>query len=101
MRGRVAEHRLVVPDHSTLGMLTAVKVISYNLRKNRASSELATLVEQFNPDILCLQEADTSALPAELASLHSPDFCPSDESVRTTATVFTAAYRAAISLIEE
>jgi len=34
-------------------------------------------------------------------SLHSPDFCPSDDSVRTTATVFAAAYRAAISLIEE
>ncbi|MEX1077928.1 MAG: endonuclease/exonuclease/phosphatase family protein [Homoserinimonas sp.] len=54
-------------------MLTAVKVISYNLRKNRASSELVDLVEQFDPNLLCLQEADTSALPAELGSLHLAD----------------------------
>jgi endonuclease/exonuclease/phosphatase family metal-dependent hydrolase len=54
-------------------MSTAVKVISYNLRKNRASTELITLVEQFDPQILCLQEADTSALPAELGALHLAD----------------------------
>lgn len=33
-------------------------------------------------------------------SLHSPDFCPSDDSVRSVATVFAGAYRAAIALIE-
>jgi endonuclease/exonuclease/phosphatase family metal-dependent hydrolase len=54
-------------------MHTAVKVISYNLRKNRASSELASLVQRFDPDMLCLQEADTSALPTELATLHLAD----------------------------
>jgi endonuclease/exonuclease/phosphatase family metal-dependent hydrolase len=54
-------------------MFSVVKVISYNLRKNRASTELVTLVEQFDPNILCLQEADTSALPAELGKLHLAD----------------------------
>jgi endonuclease/exonuclease/phosphatase family metal-dependent hydrolase len=54
-------------------MFTAVKVISYNLRKNRASSELVALVEQFNPDVLCLQECDTSILPAEVGALHLAD----------------------------
>jgi len=54
-------------------MFSVVKVISYNLRKNRASTELVTLVEQFDPNILCLQEADTSALPAELGRLHLAD----------------------------
>src|SRR5690554_5640443 len=54
-------------------MFAVVKVISYNLRKNRASTELVTLVEQFDPNILCLQEADTSALPAELGKLHLAD----------------------------
>lgn len=54
-------------------MFSVVKVISYNLRKNRASSELVTLIEQFDPNILCLQEADTSALPSELGPLHLAD----------------------------
>lgn len=54
-------------------MFSVVKVISYNLRKNRASTELVTLVEEFSPSILCLQEADTSALPAELGTLHLAD----------------------------
>jgi endonuclease/exonuclease/phosphatase family metal-dependent hydrolase len=54
-------------------MSTAVKVISYNLRKNRASTELAKIVEQFNPSVLCLQEADTSELPAEVGALHLAD----------------------------
>jgi endonuclease/exonuclease/phosphatase (EEP) superfamily protein YafD len=54
-------------------MHTAVKVISYNLRKNRASSELVALMEQFDPHVLCLQEADTSALPTEVGPLHLAD----------------------------
>lgn len=54
-------------------MLTAVKVISYNLRKNRASSELVALVEQFQPNVLCLQECDTSTLPVEVGALHLAD----------------------------
>lgn len=51
----------------------SVRVISYNLRKNRASGELIALIEQFDPDMLCLQECDTTALPAELGELHLAD----------------------------
>jgi endonuclease/exonuclease/phosphatase family metal-dependent hydrolase len=50
-----------------------VQVISYNLRKNRASSELIALTESFEPDVLCLQECDTTALPAEVGHLHLAD----------------------------
>jgi endonuclease/exonuclease/phosphatase (EEP) superfamily protein YafD len=46
-----------------------VQVISYNLRKNRASTELIALTEQFEPDALCLQEFDTSALPEQIGAL--------------------------------
>ena len=47
-----------------------MKVISYNLRKNRASGELVALAERYDPDILCLQECDTEELPAEVGLLH-------------------------------
>jgi len=50
-----------------------MKVISYNLRKNRASGELVALVERYDPDILCLQECDTLELPAEVGLLHLAD----------------------------
>ena len=50
-----------------------MKVISYNLRKNRASSELVELVDHFNPNLLCLQECDTSVLPTEVGALHLAD----------------------------
>ncbi len=50
-----------------------MKVISYNLRKHRAVSELAALVEAHAADVLCLQEADTSAIPDELAGLRLAD----------------------------
>jgi endonuclease/exonuclease/phosphatase family metal-dependent hydrolase len=50
-----------------------VQVISYNLRKNRASSELAALTKDFEPDVLCLQEADTSALPDRVHHLRLAD----------------------------
>ena len=46
-----------------------MKTISYNLRKNRALGELGGLVEKHGTDILCLQEADSVALPAELGHL--------------------------------
>lgn len=46
-----------------------MKTISYNLRKNRALGEIRGLVETHEADILCLQEADSIALPAELGSL--------------------------------
>lgn len=50
-----------------------MKVISYNLRKNRALSEINALAEGFDLDLLCLQEADTSILPAEAGGLHLAD----------------------------
>jgi endonuclease/exonuclease/phosphatase (EEP) superfamily protein YafD len=50
-----------------------VKVISYNLRKHRAVGELLALAERYDPDVICLQEADTLALPAEVGLLHLAD----------------------------
>lgn len=50
-----------------------MQVISYNLRKNRASTELVTLAEHFEPDILCLQECDTTTLPTVLGVLRLAD----------------------------
>ena len=46
-----------------------MKVISYNLRKNRAVSEIGALAEDHGVDILCLQEAEAVALPAHLGHL--------------------------------
>ena len=46
-----------------------VRTISYNLRKNRAVTEIGGLAEQHEADILCLQEADAIALPARLGHL--------------------------------
>jgi len=40
-----------------------VKVLSYNLRKHRAAAELDELEDRWEPDVICLQEADVSALP--------------------------------------
>ena len=50
-----------------------LRVISYNLRKDRASSELLTITQDFEPDVLCLQEADTTMLPASLGALRLAD----------------------------
>lgn len=50
-----------------------MRVISYNLRKNRASGELVALAERYNPNILCLQECETLDLPAEVGNLHLAD----------------------------
>lgn len=46
-----------------------MRTISYNLRKNRAAVELADLVESNKAELLCLQEADSVALPARIGSL--------------------------------
>lgn len=46
-----------------------MKTISYNLRKNRAISEIDGLAGQHGVDILCLQEADSIALPARLGHM--------------------------------
>ena len=50
-----------------------MKVISYNLNKHKAIGELDDLVESTDADILCLQEAETDALPAEVAGLQLVD----------------------------
>jgi endonuclease/exonuclease/phosphatase family metal-dependent hydrolase len=50
-----------------------IRVISYNLRKNHASGELIDLVANFDLDVLCLQEVDTSDLPADIGNLHLAD----------------------------
>lgn len=50
-----------------------MRVISYNLRKHRAASELEDLVEEHDPDILCLQECDTTDLPKTIGGLELVD----------------------------
>lgn len=50
-----------------------MKVLSYNLRKHRAAMELVHLVTQYDPDVLCLQEADVVALPERLGGLELVD----------------------------
>ena len=46
-----------------------MKVISYNLQKHRAASELVALVSEHDPDILCLQECDVADLPESIGDL--------------------------------
>ncbi len=46
-----------------------MKVVSYNLRKHRAINEIAALDERYSPDLICLQECDTAALPEHLGHL--------------------------------
>ncbi|WP_437582125.1 endonuclease/exonuclease/phosphatase family protein [Paramicrobacterium sp. CJ85] len=50
-----------------------MKVISYNLRKNRAVGELIDLVARYEPDAVCLQEADTIELPEDIGELRIAD----------------------------
>lgn len=47
----------------------SMKVISYNLRKNRAVPELESLVSDHEADVLCLQEAESLTLPAHLGQM--------------------------------
>ena len=46
-----------------------MRVISYNQRKHRAATELTELVTEHDPDILCLQEVDTTDLPETVGEL--------------------------------
>lgn len=46
-----------------------MRLISYNLRKHRAAHELGGLVSRHDPDILCLQECDTTLLPDVVGGL--------------------------------
>lgn len=50
-----------------------IRVISYNLRKNRAVGELVKLATTADLDALCLQEVDTLDLPSEIGDLHLAD----------------------------
>jgi endonuclease/exonuclease/phosphatase (EEP) superfamily protein YafD len=50
-----------------------VRVLSYNLEKNKAVGELLALIEEHDLDVLCLQEVDANALPDELGALHLVD----------------------------
>jgi len=50
-----------------------VRVLSYNLEKNKASGELVQLTERFDLDVLCLQECDAANLPDELGRMHLAD----------------------------
>ena len=50
-----------------------MRVISYNLRKVKASGELLALARNHDIDALCLQEVDASDLPETLGPLHLAD----------------------------
>ncbi|WP_211882321.1 endonuclease/exonuclease/phosphatase family protein [Pseudarthrobacter albicanus] len=50
-----------------------MRVISYNLRKHKASGELVDLARDFEIDALCLQECDTADLPETIGGLHLAD----------------------------
>ena len=44
-------------------------IISYNLRKHRAISELGALDERYSPDVICLQECDATDLAERVGHL--------------------------------
>jgi exodeoxyribonuclease-3 len=46
-----------------------MRVVSYNLRHHRAVGEIAALAEEHAADVLCLQEAHASDLPARAGGL--------------------------------
>lgn len=50
-----------------------MRVVSYNLRKHRAATELEELATQQGIDILCLQECDVRALPDQIGGLALAD----------------------------
>jgi len=52
---------------------SVIRVISYNLRKNRAVIELEKLAQTPDLDALCLQECFAAELPAEVGGLHLAD----------------------------
>jgi len=51
-----------------------IRVISYNLRKHKASGELVDLAQNHGIDVLCLQECDASDLPETVGPLHLADY---------------------------
>lgn len=50
-----------------------MRVLSYNLEKNKAAGELLALIDEHDLDLLCLQEVDAAALPDELGPMHLVD----------------------------
>jgi endonuclease/exonuclease/phosphatase (EEP) superfamily protein YafD len=48
---------------------TLIRVLSYNLLKNRATRELLDLAVTTGSDVMCLQEADVETLPAKVGHL--------------------------------
>lgn len=54
-------------------MIALIRVLSYNLRKNRATGELIDLAASTTADVMCLQEADTTALPDQVGLLTLAD----------------------------
>jgi len=54
-------------------VIALIRILSYNLRKNRATGELLDLAASSNADVMCLQEADTTVLPAEVGTLKLAD----------------------------
>jgi endonuclease/exonuclease/phosphatase family metal-dependent hydrolase len=50
-----------------------MRVISYNLREHSASGELIALAQDFDVDVLCLQEADTHDLPHTIGPMNLAD----------------------------
>ena len=55
-------------------MFLLIRVISYNLRKHKASGELVDLAQNHGIDVLCLQECDASDLPETVGPLHLADY---------------------------
>jgi endonuclease/exonuclease/phosphatase family metal-dependent hydrolase len=50
-----------------------LKIISYNLKYHRASRELAGLVEDYDADVLCVQECHAEKLPDTISNLTLAD----------------------------
>lgn len=46
-----------------------MRVVSYNLRQHRAKGEILALAQDYDVDVLCLQEADTNDIPEQLGEL--------------------------------
>lgn len=46
-----------------------MRILSYNLRKHAAAAELDARAERWDPDVMCLQEADVENLPTHIEGL--------------------------------
>lgn len=46
-----------------------MRILSYNLRKHAAADELDERAERWDPDVICLQEADVESLPTRVEGL--------------------------------